>query len=97
MGLAEAAKRSVTGCELIFLNEHTDPRNYRVSFKRILSELKDYYRPEWDLDRGGKELVEYFEKVNFSEYDFRGSKCNRLKQIELLRKQNKLNSDLQWF
>ena len=94
--LAEAAQRSVPGCELVFLNEHTDPRTYRVSFKRILSELKDYYQPVWDLDKGGKELVEYFEKVSFSEDDFRGSKCNRLKQLELLKKQNKLNGVLQW-
>jgi nucleoside-diphosphate-sugar epimerase len=94
--LAEAAQRCVPGCELVFLNEHTDPRTYRVSFKRILSELKGYYQPEWDLDKGGKELVEYFDKVKFTENDFRGSKCNRLIQLELLRKQNKLNSDLQW-
>ena len=94
--LAKAAKRSVPGCELLFLNEHTDPRTYRVSFNRILSELNDYYKPKFDLDNGGRELVEYFDKINFTEDDFRGSKCNRLKQLELLRKQNKLNSDLQW-
>ena len=94
--LAEAAQKTVPGSELVFLNEHTDARTYRVSFKRILSELKDYYQPEWDLYKGGKELVEYFEKVNFSVDDFLGSKCNRLKQLETLRKQNKLNRDLKW-
>ena len=94
--LAEAAQKTVSGSELVFLNEHTDARTYRVSFKRILSELKDYYQPEWDLDKGGKELVEYFEKVNFSVDDFLGSKCNRLKQLESLRKQNMLNGDLKW-
>ena len=84
--LAEAAQRCVPGSELVFLDKHTDPRTYRVSFKRILSELKDYYQPEWDLDRGGKELIGYFDKVNFNEDDFRGLKCNRLKQLEFLRK-----------
>jgi len=80
--LAEAAQRSVPGSELIFLNEHTDPRTYRVNFKRICSELKDYFKPEWDLDKGGKELVFYFDKVNFTEDNFRGKTCNRLAQLE---------------
>ena len=94
--LAKAAQRSVPGCELVFLNKHTDPRTYRVSFSRILSELEHYYKPEYDLDRGGKELVDYFDKVNFTEDDFRGSKCNRLKKLELLKSENKVNGYLNW-
>ena len=94
--LAEAAQKSVPGSELIFLNEHPDPRTYRVSFKRILSELKDYYKPEYDLDKGGKELVEYFDKIGFTEKVFRGKKCNRLKQLEALKKENRLNGSLNW-
>jgi nucleoside-diphosphate-sugar epimerase len=94
--LAEAAQRSVPGCDLVFLNEHTDPRTYRVSFKRILSELKDYYRPEYDLDKGGRELVNYFDTIGFVEKDFRGTKCNRLKQLKLLKSENKLNGNLYW-
>jgi len=94
--LAEAAQRSVQGSELIFLNEHTDPRTYRVSFRRILSDLKDWYEPKWDLDKGGRELVEYFDKIGFTEKDFRGKKCNRLKQLETLKKDNRLNGSLYW-
>lgn len=94
--LAEAAKRSVPGSELIFLNEHTDPRTYRVSFKRILSELNDYYKPKYDLENGGKELVDYFDEVDFTLEDFRGPKCNRLKQLILLKNENKLNNNLKW-
>ena len=76
--LAQAAQRSVPGCDLVFLNEHTDPRTYKVSFKRILGELADFYKPEWDLDKGGKELVAYFDRINLTEDDFRGKNCNRL-------------------
>jgi len=94
--LAEAAKNCVPGCELVFLNEHTDPRTYRVSFNRILNELSDYYQPEWNLDKGGKELVEYFDKVNLTEDDYRGVKCNRLKQLEFLKTKNRLNDELKW-
>jgi nucleoside-diphosphate-sugar epimerase len=35
--IAEAAQRTVPGCELIFTGEHTDPRSYKVSFNRILT------------------------------------------------------------
>jgi hypothetical protein len=58
-----------------------DSRTYRVSFARILSELKDYYKPEWDLDRGGQELVEMFRRVGFKEEHFRGRMCSRLQQL----------------
>lgn len=95
--LAEAAQRSVPGSTLTFTGEHgNDSRTYRVSFSRILTELKDYYKPEWDLDRGGKELVEFFKKINFTEEQFRGRMCNRLKQIQYLQEDKELDKDLRW-
>ena len=90
--IAEAAQRAVPGSELIFTGEHTDPRTYRVSFKRILTELKDYYKPQWDLDRGGRELVEFFKRTDFSEKDFRGRNTIRLKQLTYLQDSNSLDS-----
>lgn len=94
--LAEAAQRAVPGSQLVFLNEHTDPRTYRVGFKKILTELKKFYQPTWDLDRGGKELVSFFKAVNFTEEDFRGKNYNRLRQLEYLQATEKLNGDLAW-
>jgi nucleoside-diphosphate-sugar epimerase len=83
--LAEAAQRAVPGSELTFTGEHgNDARTYRVSFNRILTELKDYYKPEWDLDKGGKELVDLFKKTSFTEKDFRGKKTTRLAQLHYL-------------
>jgi nucleoside-diphosphate-sugar epimerase len=83
--LAEAAQRAVPGSELTFTGEHgNDARTYRVSFDRILTELKGYYEPEWDLDKGGKELVDLFKKVDFKEQDFRGKKTTRLAQLSYL-------------
>ncbi len=94
--LAEAAQRVVPGSELVFLNQHSDPRTYKVSFKKILHELKDYYKPEWSLDKGGHELVEYFKYINFTENDFRNEKVNRLKKLENLIKEQKINNRLEW-
>ncbi len=94
--LAEAAQRVVPGSTLTFTGEHTDGRSYRVSFEKILSVLKDYFKPEWNLDRGGKELVEFFKKINFTETQFRGRDTNRLKQVNFLYQNDRLTSELQW-
>lgn len=94
--LAEAAQRTAQGSSLVFTGEHSDSRTYRVSFKKILSVLKDYYKPEWDLDKGAKELINLFKRINFTEEQFKGRTCNRLKQINYLIENNKLNKSLQW-
>lgn len=83
--LAEAAQRSVSGSELIFTGEHgSDARTYRVSFNRILTELADYYKPRWDLEKGGRELVAFLDSVNFTEKDYRGPVTNRIDQLQRL-------------
>jgi nucleoside-diphosphate-sugar epimerase len=94
--LAEAAQRVVPGSELVFLNQHTDPRTYKVSFDKILTKLKNYFKPEWNLDKGGNELVNYFKDINFSENDFRNIKVNRLKKLENLINEKKINNRLEW-
>lgn len=93
--LAEAAQRAVPGSELVFTGEHgNDSRTYRVSFKRVLTELRDYFAPSWDLDRGASELVEYFKKISFTEQDFRGWKTTRLMQLNRLSDAGALDSSL---
>ena len=95
--LAESAQRAVKGSELVFTGEHgSDSRTYKVSFKKILSVLKDYYKPEWDLEKGGKELVDFFNKINFTEEMFRGRQCNRLAQLKHLIKEKRIDNNLSW-
>ena len=93
--LAIAAQNAVPGSELTFTNEHgEDSRTYKVSFNRILEELSDFYKPSWNLDMGGKELVNFFREVNFTEEDFRGRKCTRLKQLQFLQDNDLIDSGL---
>ncbi|MBT5551566.1 MAG: NAD(P)-dependent oxidoreductase [Nitrospina sp.] len=95
--LAEAAQKAVPGSTLTFTGEHgSDSRTYKISFKRILSELKDYYKPEWNLERGGCELVALFEKTGFTEDQFRGLTCNRLMSLNHLTQSDQINKDLFW-
>ena len=95
--LAEAAQRAVPGCGLVFTGEHGgDARTYKVGFKKILTVLKDYFKPQWDLDRGGKELTGMFKRIGLTEAQFRGRMCTRLKQIHYLLQANQLDADLRW-
>lgn len=95
--LAEAAHRCVPGSKLVFTGEHgSDARTYKISFRKILDVLRDYYKPEWDLDKGGMELIEFFKKIDFNERHFRGRACNRLKEITYLIQEDKIDRDLRW-
>lgn len=95
--LAEAAQRSVPGCNLVFTGEHgSDSRTYRVSFNRILTELAEFYRPEWDLDRGGIELVSLFKATGFTEHDFRSARTVRLEKLKYLLSSKKIDGALRW-
>ncbi len=77
--IARAVEKKIPECEVIFTGEHlVDPRSYKVSFDRILNELGKYYKPEWNLDKGADEMIEFFKRVNFTEKDFRGKKTNRI-------------------
>jgi len=90
--IAEAAQKAVPGCELIFTGEHTDPRTYRVAFNRILTELKGYYEPKWNLEMGGREMKDYFQSINFQEAQFRGRETIRLQQLKYLSDNSFLDS-----
>jgi nucleoside-diphosphate-sugar epimerase len=93
--LAESAQHAVSGSVLTFTGEHgSDSRTYRISFGKILSTLSDYYQPQWNLDKGGKELVSFFREIGLNEKQFRGPEVNRLKAITKLLEEQRLLSDL---
>ncbi len=95
--LAEAAQRVVAGSRLVFTGEHgAESRTYKVSFNKILTVLKDYFKPKWDLNSGGKELVDMFDRINFHQEDFKSGKCIRLMNLQRLITEGKLNKSLRW-
>jgi nucleoside-diphosphate-sugar epimerase len=95
--LAEAAGRAVPGATITYTGEHgKDSRTYRVSFARILSELRDWFHPAWDLDRGAAELVALFRDVGFTEAQFRGRCTIRLAQLKHLTSAGAIDATLRW-
>ena len=93
--LADAAGEVVQGSRVVFTGEHgSDSRTYFVSFSRILSDLADYYRPEWSLTDGGQDLCRLFDRVEFDSETFIGSTCNRLRRLEELVSSGHLDDNL---
>ena len=95
--IALAAGELLPKSRIFFSHEHgADSRTYKVSFQRIFEELGSYYKPQFDLKNGGKELLDFFDAVTFSSSDFLGEKTNRLKQIQRLLADGKISENLKW-
>jgi hypothetical protein len=67
-----------------------------VSFARIQRELRDWFQPAWDLDRGAAELVRLFREVGFTEENFRGRTTIRLAQLKHLMSAGAIDTTLRW-
>ena len=82
---------------MVFLNKTgNDNRTYKVNFKKINNILGKYFKPKWNLDNGGIELINFFKNINLSEDDFRGKKTIRLKQLKYLTDKKICNDKLQF-
>ena len=93
--MVDKVKELLPKSEINYLpNANKDERTYKVSFDRITEELSNYYKPKWNLDNGGIELIKFFEKTNFNQSTFSGSTTNRIKKITELLNNKKLNSKL---
>ena len=93
--LADTAGEVVPGSTVVYTGEHGgDSRTYTVGFSRILTELSDHYRPEWNLFDGGADLCRLFDRAGFDGEAFRGSTCNRLRRLEELASSGRLDGDL---
>jgi nucleoside-diphosphate-sugar epimerase len=94
--IAVAASKAVDGSKLTFAGKPADSRSYKVSFKRILTELAEWYKPEWNLDKAGAELVELFKETNFTYEDFTGPRTVRIKRLKELLESGRIDSNLRW-
>jgi nucleoside-diphosphate-sugar epimerase len=92
--LAEAAQTCVAGTELTFTGEHTDPRSYRVSSQKILTTLRDYYKPQWGIEKGAADLMNFYKSINFDAATFNSYKCTRLKALKKRIEDRSLDNNL---
>jgi nucleoside-diphosphate-sugar epimerase len=83
------------GCEVTVGSSAGDNRSYRVSFKKIASQLPGF-RTEWTAHRGAAQLYELFKRIDLSKdiYHFRA--FTRLLQLRYLTSTGQLDDRLYW-
>jgi len=95
--LAAAVEKVVPGCSVEYTGEHGgDSRTYKVDFTKINTVLKDYFRPTWNVQKGVEELYAAFKRNKLDLKAFNGDKFIRLKHLDLLKKEGKLDNDFYW-
>jgi len=72
-----------------------DPRSYRVDFRRFEDAFPEH-QPEWDARRGTAELAAAYRAVGLTWEDFDGARYTRLKQLQRLLDEGRLDGDLRW-
>ncbi len=72
-----------------------DPRSYCVDCSKLESTLAEY-RPQWTVRRGVEELAAAFEQERFTAGDFQGHRYLRIRNIQRLQAEGRLNDDLRW-
>lgn len=72
-----------------------DPRNYRVNFAKFMRAFPAF-RPRWTALKGAQELYDAYRAENLTPEGLQGRKYVRLKQIEALLSNGRLDRDLRW-
>jgi nucleoside-diphosphate-sugar epimerase len=95
--MADVVKSIIPGCEVEYTYEHgSDSRTYKVSFDKISTKLKDFFNPEWDIDKGIRQLYEAYKAHGLTYEEFIGNKYIRLNQLKNLVQQERLDNNLFW-
>jgi nucleoside-diphosphate-sugar epimerase len=93
--IAEIIAGVIPGCEVTIGTSAGDNRSYRVSFKKIASELPGF-KAQWNAKRGAEQLYELFKRIDMSKetYEFRA--FTRLKQLRYLKHTGQVDENLFW-
>ncbi|TSC69454.1 MAG: hypothetical protein G01um101470_1049 [Parcubacteria group bacterium Gr01-1014_70] len=72
-----------------------DSRNYRVSFALIKEYFPDF-ECKYSVRDGVKEMLSQFRKINMTSAQFKGREFYRIKRLEDLYAQGKIDSEVRW-
>ena len=93
--IAEVVASVFAGCDVMFGELGADNRSYRVRFEKIHDVLPGF-ECNWDLERGTREFLELFERIDLDEETFRFRGYTRLKQIEYLLRTGQIDEQFYW-
>lgn len=72
-----------------------DARDYRVDFSKVEDVLPGFV-PQWDVERGAKQLAAAYRDADLTEAQFTGSSYLRIKRIQEHLDAGRLDDDLRW-
>jgi nucleoside-diphosphate-sugar epimerase len=94
--IARLVGEVVPGCEVLITGEHgSDSRSYKVDFSKIQKELPGF-KPRFNLKMGIEQLFDYYQRFDLGKEKFEGRYFLRLKQLNYLLNQKKIDSNLFW-
>lgn len=93
--IAQIVAKVFVGCELSFGAADADQRSYRVSFDKIRRHLPDFSCAH-TAETGAKQLREIFERIGMTAETFQHRAYTRLKQLQYLIGENRIDGDLFW-
>lgn len=94
--IAEAVHEVLPACDVTFgENASPDKRDYRVNFDKVQSMIPSFV-PQWNLERGAKQISERFAGETLEMSDFKGPTYIRLERLKQLMSEGKLDSQLNW-
>jgi nucleoside-diphosphate-sugar epimerase len=94
--IAHMVQKVIPSCDVVFTGEHgSDSRTYRVNFDKIATCLPNF-KPKWNLKTGIEQLHESYQRSGLNDEKFNGRYFIRLKQLQHLMSEQKLNNDLFW-
>ena len=94
--IAKMVGEVVPNCKVIITGEHgSDSRSYRVNFDKIANELPNF-KPKWTLKKGIEEVYEAYKKYGMDDDKFNGKYFIRLKELQYLMENKKIDNKLIW-
>jgi nucleoside-diphosphate-sugar epimerase len=94
--IAKKIHQQMEKCKIRILGEdNPDQRTYIVNFDKI-QETLDHFNPEFNLEKGIKEIKETFENVNLNEELFKDKRFTRLEQLKYLINEDLIDHELFW-
>jgi nucleoside-diphosphate-sugar epimerase len=94
--LAEIVAETVPGCAITYAEDAgPDLRCYRVDCGKI-ERVLPAYQPQWDARRGARELHAAYLDAGLTAEEFLGARFIRLKRIQQLQGEGRLDSSLRW-
>ena len=92
--LAEIVADAVPGCEIEYAGDgEPDRRSYRVDFSKLARAFPEF-QVEWSPERGVRQLISAFEAAGLDLETFEGDRYVRLKRLERLRAEGRVDETL---